>query len=65
MKCYQDAKAGVDKEAVAVCAVCGRGLCLDHAREKEVETAHVSPWEVKSMMAILCDQCAEAMHPTS
>jgi hypothetical protein len=65
MKCYQDAKAGKDVEAVAVCAVCGKGLCMDHATEKEVEMAHVSPWEVKSATAILCDQCAERLHSIS
>ena len=61
MKCYVDAKAGVDKDAVAVCAICGKGLCMDHAREEEIDMAQVSPWEAKSSEAILCDACAKKL----
>jgi hypothetical protein len=63
MKCFVDAQAGVDKEAVAVCAICGMGLCKDHVREIEVDMAPVSPWAVKSSMAILCDRCVKAVQP--
>lgn len=30
MKCYVCAKEGKDTEAIAICIVCGMGLCEDH-----------------------------------
>ena len=36
MKCFEHAKAGETKDAVAVCSNCGVGLCRDHLVE-EVE----------------------------
>ena len=36
MKCYVDALEGKDKEAVAICIVCGMGVCLDHAIREDV-----------------------------
>jgi len=31
MKCYVCAKMGKDTDAVAVCIVCGMGVCMEHA----------------------------------
>ena len=36
MKCYVDAMEGKDKDAVAICIVCGMGVCLDHAIREDV-----------------------------
>ena len=36
MKCYVCAKQGVDEDAVAICIVCGMGLCLGHAFKEEL-----------------------------
>jgi hypothetical protein len=33
MKCYECAKQGVDRSAVALCRSCSAGLCLDHLHE--------------------------------
>jgi hypothetical protein len=33
MQCYECAKAGSDKAAVATCPRCTAGLCLEHLRE--------------------------------
>lgn len=60
MKCYLDAQSGADKDAVAVCAVCGMGLCAEHAVEREPrpEAGLVRPG-IGAAMLILCPRCAE------
>jgi len=60
MKCYTHAKEGVNKEAVAVCAVCGMGLCLEHVIEREVPVVQrVSGWAAQTTMHILCERCSK------
>jgi len=54
MKCFEHAKSGEAKEAVAVCANCGVGLCMDHLIE---ETSHV-PRTNEQTRTILCHRCA-------
>ena len=44
MKCYICAKQGVDEEAVAICIVCGMGLCLGHAFKEELLVKDVIDW---------------------
>lgn len=59
MKCYEHAKQGVDKEAVAVCAICGMGVCMDHLIEREVPLVRaVSGWVSETAMQILCPRDA-------
>ena len=44
MKCYICAKQGVDEEAVAICIVCGMGLCLGHAFREKLPVTDVINW---------------------
>jgi hypothetical protein len=44
MKCYVCAKLGVDEPAVAICIVCGMGLCLGHAFKEELLVKDVIDW---------------------
>jgi hypothetical protein len=44
MKCYVCAKQGVDKDAVAICIVCGMGLCLGHAFKEELLVKDIIDW---------------------
>jgi hypothetical protein len=44
MKCYICAKLGKEEDAVAVCIVCGMGLCLDHAIKQELSIRDVIDW---------------------
>lgn len=37
MKCYLCALEGKDEEAVAICIVCGMGLCKDHAIREDID----------------------------
>jgi len=62
MKCYIDAKVGKDREAVAICIVCGMALCEDHLIREDVtlwEGGYPFPSEKvqKSMPRILCPEC--------
>lgn len=60
MKCYVCAKASQKSDAVAVCAVCGMGLCMDHAIERELPLVRrVSGWVDRKLIHILCASCAE------
>ncbi|SDM14097.1 Uncharacterized protein SAMN05660860_01894 [Geoalkalibacter ferrihydriticus] len=59
MNCYSCAKKNHIIEAVAVCSVCGKGLCLDHAVERELPLVQrVSGWLDQSLVHILCADCA-------
>ena len=60
MNCYPCAKESAASEAVAVCSVCGKGLCLQHAVERDLPLVQrVSGWVDQSLVHILCRQCAE------
>lgn len=37
MKCYVCEQEGKDTEAVAICIVCGMGLCKDHLIHEELD----------------------------
>ncbi|SHJ83168.1 Uncharacterized protein SAMN02745165_03296 [Malonomonas rubra DSM 5091] len=66
MKCYECAKDGNSSDAVAVCAVCGMGLCMDHAIEKDVPLVQrTSGWVDHKIIHILCSKCAAVKSLTS
>ena len=44
MKCYVCEKQGVDKDAVAICIVCGMGLCMGHAFKEELLVKDIIDW---------------------
>jgi len=66
MKCYICKEQGMDTDAVAICIVCGMGVCMDHLVREEIEL-----WEggypfpakklKKTIPRILCTICHEAM----
>ncbi len=65
MKCYICAEQGVDSEAVAICIVCGMGVCMEHLVRKDVELWRGDyPFPArklkKSVPRILCVICNEA-----
>jgi hypothetical protein len=66
MKCYICAKEGKDTDAVAVCIVCGMGVCMDHAIREDVdlwEGGYPFPAEEmrKVLPRILCPECSSAL----
>jgi hypothetical protein len=71
MKCMVDAREGLRRgelpnewrarDAVAVCSICGMGLCLAHLVEREVSLAgRVSGWASETSVVVLCERCASA-----
>ncbi|GAB4380563.1 DUF2180 family protein [Methanothermobacter thermautotrophicus] len=66
MKCYVCAEQGKDTDAVAICIVCGMGLCTEHAIREETEIwsgGYPFPAEkVKGTLPrILCPYCYNVM----
>jgi hypothetical protein len=59
MRCYQCSLEGADHEAVAVCSICGMGLCMEHAKREEMDV-----WEgekkVSRIHRFICQECQEA-----
>jgi len=65
MKCWICAEKGVDTDAVAVCTLCGMGLCREHAIREEIpvqEGGYPFPLTKgqKSLPRILCPECSTA-----
>ncbi len=52
---------GKDTEAVAVCIVCGKGLCMDHSKELPLPVSVGKPPNVKhlhnALPRIMCNYC--------
>jgi hypothetical protein len=44
MKCYECAKQGKDVDAVAMCVICGMGLCMDHAIRENLPVVDIIDW---------------------
>jgi len=69
MKCYVCAKQGVDEKAVAICIICGMGLCLGHVFKEELLVRDVIDWGFgeekiaypKTLPRFICAECKLAM----
>ena len=56
MNCFECAKGGSTRMAVALCQHCNAGLCIDHLRDAATDssrghmqsTCHHSTWDVRS-----------------
>jgi hypothetical protein len=62
MKCYVCAQEGRDTDAVAICIVCGMGVCMEHLVREEVEVWEGGyPFPSKKLKGkiprILCQVC--------
>ena len=67
MKCYLCALAQKDTAAVAICILCGMGVCMDHLVREELEIWEGGyPFPSKKMKRtlprILCKPCYAAYH---
>jgi len=66
MKCYICNEEGKDSDAVAICIVCGMGLCSQHAIREETEMwtgGYPFPEEKleHTLPRILCKYCVNAL----
>lgn len=44
MKCYDCAKLGKDTEAVTICIVCGKGICMEHSLRENLPLVDIVDW---------------------
>lgn len=65
MKCYVCAESGETKDAVAVCVVCGMGLCKEHAHRSDVPIRGREWAPQQTTMIILCETCLKALSPST
>ena len=73
MKCYICAKQGKDEEAVAICIVCGMGLCLHHAIKENLLVKDIIDWgfgqeQVEyphTLPRFVCPECRLAINSES
>ena len=69
MKCYICSERGVDRDAIAVCIVCGMGVCREHLVREELAVMDIFDWGMerekivypKTTPRILCIYCYEAL----
>ncbi len=69
MKCYICALEGVSSDAVAICIVCGMGVCREHLVREAQPIKDVINWGLgeetreypKKLPRILCRECYEAL----
>ena len=70
MMCYVCNKLGKDTPAVAICIVCGMGLCSEHLVREELpvwQDVNVGMGTVRhklpeTLPRILCAECYQALH---
>lgn len=69
MKCYQCARVGVEEDAVAICVVCGMGLCMEHAIREELPVIDLIDWGLgqeqirypSTIPRFICSDCKYAI----
>jgi hypothetical protein len=66
MKCYVCAQSNVKTDAIAVCIVCGMGVCQDHLVRADIDMWEggypVPPAKLKKKLPrILCKECYSAL----
>ncbi|MDW7733027.1 MAG: DUF2180 family protein [Methanolobus sp.] len=63
MKCYDCMEGEKDTEAVCVCIVCGKGLCMDHSKEFELPVSVGKPPHVQrlpqGLPRLMCQYCLD------
>lgn len=68
LKCYECAINGVTEEAVAICIMCGKGMCMEHAKRVDLpiwQGGYPTPVKVlkKGLPRFICQECAEVLMP--
>ena len=69
MRCYPCARQGKVEEAVAICIICGMGVCLDHALREELLVQDVIDWGLGEerivyphpLPRMVCPECKRAI----
>jgi hypothetical protein len=69
MRCYPCAGQGKVNEAVAICVVCGMGICADHAIREELLVEDIIDWGLGQekvrypypLPRMICPDCKRAI----
>jgi hypothetical protein len=64
LKCYDCMEEGKDSEAVSICIVCGKGLCMEHAKRMDIPIwsgKYPMPVKIleKNLPRVMCNYCIE------
>jgi len=70
LKCYQCATNGTGEESVAICIMCGKGLCMNHANRIDLpiwEGGYPTPVKMmkKGLPRFVCSDCGNILLPGS
>jgi hypothetical protein len=67
LKCYIHDENNETEEAVAICIVCGMGLCMEHAQRADLqiwEGKYPMPVKImpKNLPRFICKYCTESIY---
>ena len=64
LKCYDCLENNKDSEAVGVCIICGKGLCLEHTKQVEFPMKGGYPMPElklkKDLPRMMCRECIDS-----
>ena len=68
LKCYECATNDVTEEAIAICIMCGKGLCMEHAKRVDLpiwQGGYPTPVKIlkKGLPRFICQECADVLMP--
>jgi hypothetical protein len=68
LRCYECAIDNAKNEAVSICIMCGKGLCMEHAKRIDLpiwEGGYPVPVKMlkKGLPRFVCDSCANILLP--
>ncbi len=68
LKCYECATNDVTEEAVAICIMCGKGMCMEHGKRVDLpiwQGGYPAPVKVlkKGLPRFICQECADVLMP--
>jgi hypothetical protein len=65
LKCYDCFETSKDSEAVGICIVCGKGLCMEHVKQVEFPMKGGYPLPhlmlKKGLPRLLCRECIDSI----
>jgi hypothetical protein len=65
LKCYDCLEESKDSEAVGVCIVCGKGLCMEHIKQVEFPMRGGYPLPKlnlkKGLPRMMCRECIDSI----
>jgi hypothetical protein len=68
LRCYECALQDKVEEAVAICIMCGKGMCMEHAMRVDLPIwtgGYPAPVKIlqKGLPRFICRECADVLMP--